>query len=144
MENYKLMSNNFKRRIMYKYNLEEIWHQAKNDNKSIEIEYVTYTSYIFKGIKIVKEGKNISIYNTKKMGLSYDLISEEHYYVFLQFGFRAGVYHVLKSTYLDMIDVINHKIKKEINNQNNRKQYKKLKTLREELINKYSKISKSI
>ena len=76
------------------------------------------------------------------MGLSYELISEEHYYAFLQLGFRPGVYHVLKSTYLDMIDVINHKIKKEINNQNNRKQYKKLKTLREELINKYSKISK--
>jgi len=142
LEDYKLMSNNVERRIMYKYNLEEIWHQAKNDNISIEIEYDTYTSYVFKGIKIMKKGKDISIYNTKKMGLSYALISEEHYYAFLQLGFRPGVYHVLKSTYLDMIDIINHKIKKEINNQNNRKQYKKLKTLREELINKYSKISK--
>ena len=117
---------------MYEYTIEDIWHQAVNDSMSVNTSFEGHHSYLFKGIKIVKQGKLIVIYNTKLMGLNYNPVLEDELYYFLMHGFREGVINVLKCTYLKM------------NNRNNLKHYQSLKSRREELINKYSKISKPL
>jgi len=129
---------------MNKYTIEDIWHQAENDSMSVNTTYEGTTSYLFKGIKIETKGDVISIYNTKLIGINYNLILENQLYHFLMHGFRPGVVNVLKETYLNKINILNDKIKVEMNNRNNLKHYQSLKSRREELINKYSKISKPI
>jgi hypothetical protein len=129
---------------MYEYTIEDIWHQAVNDSMSVNTSFEGHHSYLFKGIKIVKQGKRIVIYNTKLMGLNYNPVLEDELYYFLMHGFREGVINVLKCTYLKKINLLNDKIKVEMNNRNNLKHYQSLKNRREELINKYSKISKSL
>ena len=99
--------------------------------------------HTFKGIKVVKVRDEIKILNTRTFGLEYEEIEEYLYDSFLNNGFRPGVVDVLKKSYLDRIEALNKSIKKEINSRNNKKHYKSMKIKRSELINKYSKISKT-
>ena len=130
--------------MIYRYNMLDIWNQAVNDPMIVNTSYEESISYIYKGIKICNEHNNFVIYNTKVLGLTYKVISKEQCSCFLTHGFRAGVINVLRETYLNKINILNEKIKKEINDRNNLKHYQSLKQRREELINKYSNISKPI
>jgi hypothetical protein len=125
------------------YTLLDIWQQAIEDNVSVDMSYGNKQAYIYKGIKVVKVRDEIKILNTRTFGLEYEEIEEYLYDSFLNNGFRPGVVDVLKKSYLDRIEALNKSIKEEINSRNNKKHYKSMKIKRSELINKYSKISKT-
>ena len=122
--------------------LYKIWEEACDDAKSIKIVTKRYESVLFKGIKIISDEEGIRIYNTKKGSLDYQEIGYDDYLYFLDKGFRNGVYHILKRTYKDQIDIINVKIQSEVNQRNNKKHYDYLKLKRDNIINKYTQIIK--
>jgi hypothetical protein len=68
-------------------------------------------------------------------------MNPEEYKFFGELGFVDAVHIVVKKTYKRKIDLINDKIKAEINTRNNKKHYDSLKLKRETLINKYSNLS---
>lgn len=126
---------------MYKHSMNTLWQDVVEDSKCIAVHGNKQKAYIYRGIKIINNSEGIKIYNTKKSGLNYKEITEEHYYYFLQYGFKKGVSIVLKKTYTEQIDKLNEKIQSEVNNRNNKKHYDSLKQRRETLINKYSKLN---
>jgi hypothetical protein len=99
-------------------------------------------SILYKGIKIISNKEGIKIYNTKKGTLDYREVDYNDYLYFLDKGFRNGVYHILKRTYKDQIEIINTKIQSEVNQRNNKKHYDYLKLKRDNILNKYTQIIK--
>jgi hypothetical protein len=118
-----------------------LWQDVVEDSKCVAVHGNKQKAYIYRGIKIINNSEGIKIYNTKKSGLNYKEITDEHYYYFLQHGFKKGVSIVLKKTYTEQIDKLNEKIQSEVNNRNNKKHYDSLKQRRETLISKYSKLN---
>ena len=118
----------------------DLLDMARDDVMSISLGDEEKEMYMYKGIKIVKILEDIRIYNTTKLGLTYQEISQGDYYYFFKNGFRPGVKYVLRRTYKDKINQVNDKIQDEVNNRNNKKHYDALKIRRENLIYKYSKL----
>jgi hypothetical protein len=71
------------------------------------------------------------------------LCSIEEYEVFRTLGYRVGTHQIVQDSYRTQISIINERIKEEVNTRNNKKHYNALKNRRENLINKYSEISKT-
>jgi|TARA_B110000908_G_C10107701_1_gene381547 hypothetical protein len=122
--------------------LYKIWDQACNDSKAIKMVTEKDESILYKGIKIISNKEGIKIYNTKKGTLDYREVDYNDYLYFLDKGFRNGVYHILKRTYKDQIEIINTKIQSEVNQRNNKKHYDYLKLKRDNILNKYTQIIK--
>jgi len=97
---------------------------------------------MYKGIKITKNNDNINIYSTNNAQFQYHEMKEDQYDLFMELGFVDATHEIVKSIYQNKINKINDKIKNEINTRNNKKHYDSLKFKRDNLINKYSNITK--
>jgi len=95
------------------HSLKDLWDEASTSRKCTNLSYKTELSYIYKGIKICNVNNNIKIYNAGIQRYAYKELTEDEY----QFLY-------------------------EINTRNNKKHYDSLKIKRENLINKYTQISK--
>jgi hypothetical protein len=122
--------------------MEEFWRQASEYRRCTRLNTSTYSSYIYKGIKIVNENEGgIKIY-TSHFGDIYREISKEDYAFFLSFGFRSGVYMLCLRNYNNILNVIKTKVKNEINSRNNQRHYNALREQREHYMNKYALVIK--
>lgn len=124
------------------HSLKDLWDEASSSKKCIDLSYKTEQSYIYKGIKICKVENEIKIYNAGKQAYIYKELSESEYQFLYDNGFIKGVHLTKMGNYKEKISVLNKKIKDEINTRNNKKHYDSLKNKRENLINKYTQISK--
>lgn len=120
--------------------LEEVWNQAKWHHSSARINTAKSESRIYKGIKIENEEGTIKIYNTKVNGDFYREVSKEQYQFFIDNGYLKGVHNVCLFNYERSLDLLQDKIRDELGNRNNQKHYQSLKVMRENLMNKYTKI----
>ncbi len=125
-----------------KYSLNQVWEQAKSFKKSACLDFRREEAYIYKGIKITKNNDNINIYSTNNAQFQYHEMKEDQYDLFMELGFVDATHEIVKSIYQNKINKINDKIKNEINTRNNKKHYDSLKFKRDNLINKYSNITK--
>ena len=103
-------------------NINDIWKEIKNMYGSVNLGITSDTeSYIYKGIKFKKKLDNITIYNTKK---------------------RGDYYQVMTDNYEESLDRISIKIQEEINIRNNMKHFMALKEMRVTLLKKYTDANK--
>jgi len=121
----------------------EIWNQALWLHKSTRLDTPYSKSRIFKGIKIENTDGNIVIYNTKLNGDFYQEISDEEYEMFYELGFERACYEMCLKNYKTSLNVIIRSIRDEIGSRNNQKHYQYLKSMRVNLMEKYTNILKT-
>ncbi len=121
--------------------LEEVFIEAQDHQKSTNLSWRDEEAYMYRGIKISNLNNEIKIFSTNNTNIQYRELNDEEYSVFNMIGWVEGVHSTVKKIYKKSIDVINKKIKNEINTRNNKKHYDSLKRKREVLINKYSNLN---
>lgn len=86
--------------------MEEVFLQAKADNLSTRLVTDTSESYIYKGIKIIKDELGVRIMNTKFNGDYYTEITDDEKMQFFKHGWRVGCYIVAnKNNNLSLINL---------------------------------------
>ena len=121
--------------------LEEIFNQASSYRRSTRLTTPEYVSYIYRGIKIIKDNETggIKILNTHNSAI-YKEFSKEEYTMIMTVGWRLGVYEMCVRNYIKTLDLLKMKIKNEINGRNNQKHYNALKDYRDLIMSKYSDV----
>jgi len=127
-----------------RYNLIDIFEQAEQDDYAIKVDGKGYKSRLVYGIKISKDDETdeVVIENTLASGNYYKLITPEEQEVFLDNGWRYGVYVLSLSNYRAKLDKIEHLIKEEVNGKNSKKTVDNYRAQRERILNKYSEIKR--
>ncbi len=126
-----------------KYSLEEIFQQSKLDDYAIALDGDGYESRMVYGIKIVRdnETKDIQLLNTMVGGDYYKVVPQDQVKVFLEKGWRNGVYVVALSNYRSKLILIEQKIHKVMNGNKSEKQIKALQSQRTRIMNQYREIN---
>lgn len=129
-----------------KYKLEDIFNQSVKDDYAISVDGMGYEARMVYGIKIIKDltTENIEILNTTQGGDYYKSLNEYEVDIFLEKGWRQGVYMLSLSNYRLKLDLIEIKIHKEINGRSSVKQIKTLKSQRERILSKYTEINNKL
>ncbi len=129
-----------------KYNLEDIFAQATEDDYAISLDGDGYESRMVYGTKIIKDQETgiIQILNTMKGGDYYTPISKDELESFIEKGWRYGVFVLSLSNYRSKLDVIEQRIKQYINDKKSEKQIGILKSSRERILSKYSEINSKL
>jgi len=126
--------------------LDIVFKQALKDETSKKIDGKGYECRCIMGIKIIRDNLSgeIEIINTKKGGQYYGALSQEEYFIFLENGWKIGVYTLSLSNYRSKLDIIEQRIKQYINDKKSEKQIGILKSSRERILNKYSEINSKL
>tara|TARA_R110000772_G_C13212870_1_gene431128 strand:+ start:644 stop:1039 length:396 start_codon:yes stop_codon:yes gene_type:complete len=129
-----------------KYNLNEIFSQAIDDNYSVRIDGNGYKSVVLYSVKIIKDNKTdeVIIIDTVNKLYYYQMISKEDEEVFLTSGWKNGVYNLTSKKYVKKLDLIEKGIQESIKNKSPKKAIDYLKSERDRVINKYTKINNKI
>tara|TARA_R100001369_G_scaffold89904_1_gene128097 strand:+ start:67 stop:471 length:405 start_codon:yes stop_codon:yes gene_type:complete len=125
------------------YSLEQIFQQAKEDSYTASLDSDGCEAKILYGVRIerIKSIGTISIHNTTKGGDYYTKIEPEELLYFLQKGWRYGVFSLALSNYRSKLDIIEHKIREEVNTRKNAKHIQSLKSNRQRILNRFAKVS---
>ncbi len=129
-----------------RYTLEELFRQACVDNLATILDSPTYQARLVYGCKIIKEHNtgNIIIQDTTKWGDFYKELSQEQLDIFLEKGWRHGVYMVALGGYRRKLDTIEKSIRREMNGRQNPKIITNLKSHRSRILNKYNLIKQKL
>ncbi len=128
------------------YNLQDVFNQANSDYNTAKINSKCCNSIVSKGVKIQKEleTNQITIYNTHLGGDFYKEIDTNQYHIFERKGWVYGKYFISLCNYRTKLDVIEKRIKNEINTRKNGRYIIGLKEMREYYLLKFSESSKII
>jgi Fe-S cluster biosynthesis and repair protein YggX len=126
------------------YKLTDIFNQADSDEVSINIDGLGYEARLRQGIKITREGQDVQILNTTRGGLFYDEITSEQYQTFLESGWVIGVYRLTLVNYRNRLELIEKKMKQEVNTRKNDKHIKSMKKIRASILIDYRRVTKQI
>jgi len=126
------------------YKLTDIFNQADNDEVSINIDGLGYEARLRQGIKITREGQDVQILNTTRGGLFYDEITSEQYQTFFEYGWVIGVYRLTLVNYRRRLELIEKKMKQEVNTRKNDKHIKSMKKIRASILIDYRRVTKQI
>lgn len=129
-----------------RYTLEELFEQACVDNLATILDSPTYQARLVYGCKIIKENDtgNIIIQDTTKGGDFYRQLSEEELDIFVDNGWRYGVYIIALDSYKRKLDTIEKSIRREMNGRQNPKIITSLKSHRSRILNKYNLITQKL
>jgi len=110
------------------YTLDDIFTQASTDRAASPLHGQGYQSFMLYGVKISRdqETKEIEILDTSRRGYFYHKLKNEELKVFLENGWRYGIYVLSLSNYCTKLDYIEKKIKEKAND----KRLKSTKALR--------------
>ena len=125
------------------YSLEDIYNQASKDRFAVSLDNEQYKSKLVYGVKITKDksSNEVEILNTMIGGDYYCQATEKELEIFLEKGWRYGVYVLSLSNLRSKLDLIEERIKEEITGKNSQKKYKILKNQREKVLEKYSQLN---
>jgi len=126
------------------YKLNDIFNQADTDEVSINIDGMGYEARLRQGIKITKEGKDIQIFNTTKGSLFYEEITDWQYQTFYEYGWIVGVYRLTLFNYKRKLELIEKKMREEVNTRKNDKRIKSMKKIRTSIMIDYRRVTKQI
>tara|TARA_R110002167_G_scaffold201933_4_gene405597 strand:- start:1351 stop:1776 length:426 start_codon:yes stop_codon:yes gene_type:complete len=124
---------------MINWELNEIFEEAKAHRQSIVATLRKGTTILYSGVKIQKFGDRIEIMNMGKGGDYFKECTLEEYDYFYKYGWEKGVLQVAMSNCIHKLEIIEHRIKTEVNTRKNDKHIQNLKTRRENILNKYTK-----
>ena len=117
------------------HSVEEIYQQALEDKdayQSIDGSVINY------GVKIQSFPSQTEILNCSRNGDYFQVCNEDEYELFFIHGWIKGGLRLSMMNYKRKLDMIEDKIRNEVNTRKNDKHIQKLKTNREELLIKYS------
>jgi hypothetical protein len=128
------------------YTLEQIFAQAKQDNFSAKIDESGYQSVILYGIKIVKDNVTgqIQLFNSGNNADYYNNATKEEIDVFLDKGWRVGVYTSSLVKYLGKLYLIRLAIRKEFSGDNDKKIIKSLNEKKIYILGRYMTVRKKL
>tara|TARA_R100000388_G_C7098016_1_gene90770 strand:+ start:46 stop:438 length:393 start_codon:yes stop_codon:yes gene_type:complete len=122
------------------YNLVEIFEQATKDAMAFPTTLPEGKSIIGRGAKIQKFGDKIEILNMGKGGDYFKECNPDEYQIFLDNGWKAGTIKLSISNCKHKLELIEDKIKTELNTRKNDKHIQNLKSRREALLQKYANL----
>lgn len=117
--------------------MEQVFKQASRDGLSTRLTTPTSESYIYKGVKIIKDDYGIRILNTKFNGDYYQEIRMDEYAIFEKSGWRTGCYLVATRNNRKALNIISEKIQEEIKTMKNLKRYNMLVRYRDVVIHRF-------
>lgn len=91
------------------------------------------------GVKISKYENDIQILNMNKGGDYYKPLDDEELNIFKEYGWKEGQVRLAISNCLFKLNLVEQKIRTEVNTRKNDKHIQNLKNRREVLLNKYTK-----
>jgi len=121
------------------YSIEEIYQQAEQDINSIKVSKTNGNSVLNYGVKIQKFPARTEILNCSRSGDYFKECNHEEYDLFFKYGWREGGIRLSMMNCKRKLDMIEERIRNEVNTRKNDKHIQKLKTTRENLLLKYSK-----
>tara|TARA_R110002051_G_scaffold30319_6_gene70189 strand:+ start:341 stop:760 length:420 start_codon:yes stop_codon:yes gene_type:complete len=121
------------------YNIEEIYTQSLKDDNAIKTLKPLGFSVINYGVKIQKFLSKTEILNCSRCGDYFQECNPEEYKLFFKYGWKEGSIRLSMLNCMWKLDLIEGKIRTEVNTRKNDKHIQKLKTTRETLLLKYSK-----
>ena len=129
-----------------KERLDSIFAEATKDNSTRALHSRGYKAFMFEGIKIVKDmcSGAVIIYDPRKSGHYYSEIKEYEYDIFLEKGWRGGVYQIKIKQYEKQLDEIFQRIRHLRNNKSSIKEKEHLDNTKERICNKIYKITNKI
>jgi len=128
------------------YTLIDVWNQAKEDCFTANLDGEGYEARILYGCKISKDNDTnmVQLQNTSRGGEWYLQLDPDEIEIFLKMGWRIGIYMLSLSNYRLKLDRIEMLIKMEVNGRKNPKQIQSLKSSRQRILEKYSKIKNQL
>ena len=125
------------------YSLEDIYKLAEKDMFAVSLDNEKHKSKLVYGVKITKDksSNDIEILNTMIGGDYYCMTTKKELEIFLEKGWRYGVYVLSLSNYRSKLDLIEDKIKQELTGKKSQKQFQRLKIQREKVLAKYSQLN---
>lgn len=125
------------------YNLQDVFEQAKAEDYAVTLKGAGYKYILLHGIQIVKddETNEVQIVNTHRGGEYYTILSDSECTNFISGGWRYGVYTLAISNYLHKLDIIENRIKIEVQENPRSKQVLSLKSERSRVLERYSNIN---
>ena len=130
-----------------RFKLDDIYSQAIKDEYCSVLVSPKDTSRMLYGIKIIQDKATglISIYNTTTGGDYYTELTENEYKVFLENGWRYGVYVLSLSNYRRKLTIVNKRIQTEIGKRRtNIKNLESLQKSKTRILNRYSTFTKKL
>ena len=121
------------------YSVEDILLQAKQDNNSIKRTLPNGSMVINYGVKIQEFPSKIEILNCGRSGDFFQELNEQEYLLFYKYGWKEGALRLALQNYKRKLDLIENRMKAEVNTRKNDKHIQKLKTSRDNLLIKYAK-----
>ena len=121
------------------YSLIDIYHQAIKDKRSSYRKDGTRESMISYGMMLNKYKDAITILNTTKSVGYYADATQDELDILFRNGWKKGVLMIAIKNYTRKLDVIEFKIKNEMNTRKNDKFIRGLKNSRDKLLLKYTK-----
>ena len=128
------------------YSIDQVFQQALIDRESALLNSSLYQARLLRGIKIVRDNETleIEIFNTTVGGDFYKEITPEQSKLFLDNGWKVGVYVISLSNYRRKLVKIEQKIKDELSNRKNAKSIKMAKQRRLTILKNFSEVSNKL
>ncbi len=125
------------------YSIDEVFDQASNDDYAVSMTGYSFESHMVYGIKIIKDtsNKEIKLFDTMKRGDYFVPLTKREVEIFLENGWRYGVYVLSLDNYRTKLDKIEQRIQKCIAEKKSSKQISIQKSSRERILKKYSEIN---
>lgn len=126
--------------------LHNIFEEAMNYCNTANLDGIDYKARLSYGIKIIKydDDDSIVIYNTAKDGDYYQELTEEQYEMFFKEGWKVGVLKMALERYANKLNLIEQRIKEEINGSNNINYLNFLKETRTNTLNNYYNVTQKL
>jgi len=121
------------------YSIKEVYIQALEDKTAIHQVLQNGDSIINMGVKIQKFNDFIEILNCSKGGDYFTSFSDHEYELILKEGWKVGCIKTAMNNCLHKLNLIESKMKIEVNTRKNDKHIQNLKNRRESILIKYSK-----
>lgn len=120
------------------YSLEDLYNQAMHDLGSHKFSHSGKMGIIKLGFMLNKYPSRMEILNTSRGGDYYKELTHEEYDTFYLNGWEKGVLLISMGNCLRKLNMIEDRIKIEINTRKNDKYIRGLKTSRDKILNLYS------
>ena len=129
-----------------RYTLEDILEQAQEDSYTASLDGDGMEANILYGIRIekIKHTGEIDMHDITKGGDFYSLVPKEDLEDFFERGWRYGVFNLALSNYRSKLDIIESKIRDEVNSRKNAKHIQSLKANRERIMQRFTKVSQKL
>lgn len=129
-----------------RYNLQDIWGQALEDDFATNINGQGYESRLVYGVKIIRDNvtKEVQILKAMTGSEYYPNLSKDEIEVFLDKGWRYGIYSLSLASYRTKLENIKEAIKSEVNGRNRIKRLYLYKESRDGILKKYNNINNKL